>query len=147
MPALKYSYDYNQQVLKPAKQTPVQEQTPLKVNVIKDDSKSKIAKLNKILGASLGIAVIFSMLSYSVVVAQEYKISALHSNIMELNYENIELENKLEQIKSYYSVNQKVAQTKALDKAQSVLEVSQKGSDVEFSPSKQKLKVKSVLGY
>lgn len=147
MPALKYSYDYNQKVAQPTKKEPAREQAPIKVNVIKDNSKSRTAKLNRFLGMSLGVMVIFSMLSYSIVVAQEYKISNLHSNISELNYENIELENKLEQIKSYYSVNQKVAAAKTLDKAQSVLEVNQTDSDIEFSPTKQKLKVKSVLGY
>ncbi|MCQ2958035.1 MAG: hypothetical protein MJ180_03925, partial [Candidatus Gastranaerophilales bacterium] len=61
---------------------------------------------------------------YTIVSLSETKLSNLHSKISELNYENIELENKLENVKSYYSVDTKVSSTADFDKAKNVLEVN-----------------------
>lgn len=107
----------------------------------------KIRKINRLLCVFAVIAVITSMVSYSLVFSTENKISSIHNKISELNYENIELENKLEYVKSFYSVNKKISKTKILDKARKVIEVNEVDRELELSPYRKKLKINSTLGY
>ena len=128
MPAVKYSHSYadiNEQSL-PKKSnkvtSPVKKKRP--VQKTKISAKNKVDKLNFVLvSASCIFAMAFTAV-YSIVALSETKLSNLHSQISELNYENIELENKLENVKSYYSVDTKVATSADFSKAKHVLEVN-----------------------
>ena len=80
--------------------------------------------LNFALLSACGIFTIAFIAIYSIVALSETKIANLHSKIHELNYENIELENKLENVKSFYSVDTKVSNSADFEKAKNVLELN-----------------------
>lgn len=127
MPAVKYSHSYvdiqEQELPRKSNKvtSPVKRKKP--VQKIKTRTKNNVDKLNFVLvSTSCIFAVVFTAI-YSIVAVSETKLSKLYSQISELNYENIELENKLENVKSYYSVDTKVASTADFSKAKHVLEV------------------------
>ena len=132
MPAVKYSHNtYENIVPKDNVQKKHKYQTvPVKKTTsnIKKNAKisvqQRITMLNFALLSACGIFTIAFIAIYSIVALSETKIANLHSKIHELNYENIELENKLENIKSYYSVDNKVASTAVFEKAKNVLELN-----------------------
>jgi len=129
MPAIKYSQDYN--ILTEPKKTPVEKKYQSVSDKI-DTNRKKIKKtktdsvtvLNFVLLSMVGVLTLAFIGVYSFVAINETKLSNLHSQISELNYENIDLENKLENVKSYYSVDTKVASNTDFDKAKNVLEVN-----------------------
>ena len=86
--------------------------------------KEKVTKLNFTLLSFAGILTIVFIGIYSVVALSEAKLANLHSKISELNYENTDLENKLENVKSFYSVDNKVSSSDVFEKAKNVLEVN-----------------------
>ncbi len=127
MPALKYA------------QQEIQENnnystSPIKrdVEVVKVNKENKkqhksreqlVLMLNTAFLVLIGIFSAGFLVIYSMVAIKEDKLASLHSKINELNFENIELENKLENVKSYYSVDNKVAESNTLDKAKKVIEI------------------------
>jgi len=128
MPAVKYSHSYvdihEQELPKKSNRvtSPIKKSRPVQKS--KTSVKQKVDKLNFVLvSASCLFAIAFTAV-YSIVAISETKLSNLHSQISEMNYENIELENKLENVKSYYSVDTKVASSADFSKAKHVLEVN-----------------------
>ena len=127
MPAYKYSHNYDieeQAQIMPKKKTfkpaikPVKNKKPIKVT-----QQDKVVVLNFTL-LLVGCFMTFVFVGiYSMVALSETRLSELHSQISNLNYENIDLENKLENIKSYNSVDTKVTSTATFDKAKNVIEV------------------------
>lgn len=131
MPAVKYSHSYDNIVpnenVRPKRtyQTSPAKKSSVKVNKkVKNVAKNKKTALNFALLSLCGVFTIIFIAIYSVVALSETKLTNLHSQIHELNYENIELENKLEKIKSYYSVDTKVASNNVFEKAKNVLELN-----------------------
>jgi len=151
MPAVKYSHNY----------TPIQEQeipskgryqsVPIKKEHenknVKKAPKNKIAALNFAL-ISIGcvLTVVFTVI-YSIVALSETKLSNLHAQISELNYENIELENKLENVKSYYSVDTKVSSTADFDKAKNVIEVNHVNTKMKPHTEPKTSNLNTVTGF
>ncbi|MEI7473761.1 MAG: hypothetical protein WCK67_03190 [bacterium] len=106
-----------------------------------------ILNLNRVLGASLFIAILVSMVSYFLVVAQENSIITVHKDTNELNMENIELQNKVEQAKSYYNINYKVSKVNFLKKPDKIMEVNAIASVPEKKKAIERLEVKPVSGF
>ena len=138
MPALKYTQSY---IAEPAS-TP-RKQSSYKTSPIKKAStKTKIEPQKAIANnptalnfALLALGTFFTICFiavYSIVALSETKLANLHTKISDLNYENIELENKLENVKSYYSVDNKISNSADFEKAKNVLELNH--VDVKIKP-------------
>lgn len=132
MPAIKYSEDYKYaaEPQKELKRKSSYKTVPIKkvnLTTTKKTKKNVEAKRNLInftLVALTGVLTILFIAIYSVVALCETKVAALHSRISDLNYENTDLENKLENVKSFYSVDNKVSSTSDFEKAKKVIEVN-----------------------
>lgn len=109
--------------------------------------KPAIVKANKILAFSLLAAVIVSMTSYIGVIAKENKIKNLHASTNKINYENIELQNKVDYLKSFYTIDTKVQKIDFLKKADQVLEVRASNKIPIISSNKKKNDIFSVPGF
>ena len=129
MPAVKYSEQYIE--IKPRTQKSSFKTSPIKKErtISKVPAKKVVANNPTALNfALLAVGAFFAICFiaiYSVVALSETKLANLHTQISELNYENIELENKLENIKSFHSVDSKVSNSADLEKAKNVLELNQ----------------------
>lgn len=106
-----------------------------------------IFKFNRLLTVLMAIAVVASVITYSSVAANENSILMVHNEISDLNFENIELQNKVDNVKSFYNVNDKVSRINLLQKAADVIEVSSVEPKMTGKNAKQELNIKSVLGY
>lgn len=106
-----------------------------------------IYKFNRFLTVLLVLAVIISVVSYSIVAVKENKINSVHEETNEINYENMDLQNKVDSVKSFYSINEKVAQVNWLAKADNVMEVNAVNPPVNNSSNFKETGVKTVLGY
>ena len=107
-----------------------------------------VIKFNRLLGVFLAVSIFISMVSYSSVVAQEGKITDMHKNIIEKNYENIELQNQVDYLKSFYNIDRKVSGASSLQKPEKVLEVSDVNSAAVVNNVNQpELKIDSTIGY
>lgn len=128
MPAVKYNYIEEQIQDLPKKgkykSLPIHDK---KTGVRRDTRKApnKLLALNMVIVGMGAIVACAFIVVYSLVALSEAQLSKLHTEISDLNYENIDLENKLENVKSYYSVDTKVSSTNTFEKAKNVLEVEQ----------------------
>ena len=64
-----------------------------------------------------------------------------------MNYENIELENKLENVKSFYSVDDKIAKTNLLNNPEKIIEVEKVDTQSGTLSFNRSFKINSALGY
>jgi hypothetical protein len=132
-----YQYQYND------KDSLIQAQFP------RHESFKEIAifRFNRFLGYVLILSTIASMISYSVVAAKENTLAKIHSKTNDINFENIELQNKVDYARSFYNINNKVAGVNFLKKPDTIMEV--KGSNVNpvIVEEKDKAEVKPVSGY
>lgn len=87
--------------------------------------KPALFGINIILGLMLLITIILSMVSYFAVTARESRIKELHASTNQLNYENIELQNKVDSLKSFYVIDTKVQKIDFLKKPDKVMEVNE----------------------
>lgn len=107
-----------------------------------------VLKFNRLLGGMLVLSILISMVSYSSVVAQEGKITDIHKDIIEKNYENIELQNQVDYLKSFYNIDRKVSNTHSLQKPDKVLEVSDtNNAAVVNNTEAPELNLNSTIGY
>ena len=83
----------------------------------------KIYKLNKFMAFVLLIFAGLSMASYMAVINKESVVKNIHSDTNKIYYENIELQNKVDSLKSFYSIDHKVSKIDFLKKADKVIEV------------------------
>lgn len=103
--------------------------------------------LNRFLGVSLIVTILASMMSYFLVVSKENAVISIHNKTNELNMENIELQNKVEQAKSYYNINYKVSKVDFLKKPDKIMEVTALASVPEKKKTTERLESKPVLGF
>ena len=83
-----------------------------------------VAKLNRFLCILLVFSICLSFASYYFVTANEVVLDRVGREITELKTQNMELQNKLDNLKSYYNVDKTVKQKNLLQKPQEVVEVS-----------------------
>ena len=137
MPAVKYSHNYEEQI-QPQRKKNTYHSVPIKKESknAKVNKNKNVSQINTIINftlLSVGGLLMFAFIGiYSIVAISETKLTNIHTQISELNYENIELENKLENVKSYYSVDNKVSASTDFDKAKNVIEVNK--VDVKTPP-------------
>ena len=82
-----------------------------------------IARVNKTLCAILVFFILLSAVSYYFVTASEITLNKYRKQVLSLNDENVELQNKLDYLKSYYNVDKAMQKQHLLQKAKNVIEV------------------------
>ncbi len=109
--------------------------------------KPAILKINKILAFSLLAAVFLSMASYLGVIAKENKIKEFHSLTNRINHENIQLQNQVDYLKSFYLIDHKVQKVDFLKKPDKVIEVNGQHKMPVFSDNKEFFDITTAPGY
>ena len=82
-----------------------------------------IQRFNNFLYCVLGILVVFCFVGYYFVSCKEVQLNKISRATLELNYENDELQNKLDGLQSYYNIDKAISRTNILERAQNVVEV------------------------
>jgi len=115
----------------------------------KNQNSKEIAifRLNRFLGCVLALSMAASMVSYTMVIAKESTLADIHTKTNDINFENIELQNKADYAKSFYNINDKIVKAHYLQKADSVLEVNGKNTTPVAVNNKEEIKVQPVSGY
>ena len=83
-----------------------------------------IARVNSFLCALLGFLVLVCLVSYYFVTMGEVKLNQIRKETLALNYENEDLQNKLDNLQSFYNVDMAVARSNMLQRATKVVELS-----------------------
>ena len=83
-----------------------------------------IARVNTFLCALLGFLVMVCLVSYYFVTMGEVSLNQIRKETLALNYENEDLQNKLDNLQSYYNVDMAVAKSNILQRATKVVELS-----------------------
>lgn len=82
-----------------------------------------IARVNKTLCGILFLFILISAVSYYFVTASEITLNKYRKQALALNDENVDLQNKLDYLKSYYNVDKAMQKQHLLQKAKTVIEV------------------------
>ena len=82
-----------------------------------------IARVNRTLCALLTVFILVSAVSYYFVTASEITLNKYRKQALALNDENVDLQNKLDYLKSYYNVDKAMQKQHLLQKAKTVIEV------------------------
>ncbi len=82
-----------------------------------------ISRVNKTLCAILVMFILVSAVSYYFVTSSEITLNKYRKQVLALNDENVELQNKLDYLKSYYNVDKAMQKQHLLQKAKNVIEV------------------------
>ena len=83
-----------------------------------------IARVNNILYIILGVLILFCLVCYYFVSCKEVQLNQISRTTLELNFENDELQNKVDSLQSYYNIDKAVSKTNILERAQKVVEVN-----------------------
>ena len=83
-----------------------------------------VARVNKALCSILAFLVVVCLVSYYFVTMGEVKLNQIRKETLTLNYENEDLQNKLDNLQSYYNVDRAVAKSNILQRATKVVELS-----------------------
>ena len=83
-----------------------------------------IQRVNNFLYAILGVLVLFCFVCYYFVSCKEVQLKQISRETLELNYENEELQNKVDSLQSYYNIDKAVSKTNILERAKHVVEVN-----------------------
>lgn len=105
-------------------------QNPIKTPVIdgyfpthKTYKEMAITRVNRTLCSILILFILASAVSYYFVTASEITLNKYRKQALALNDENVELQNKLDYLKSYYNVDKAMQKQHLLQKAKTVIEV------------------------
>ena len=82
-----------------------------------------IARVNRSLCGLLLLFILKSAISYYFVTASEITLNKYRKQVVALNDENVDLQNKLDYLKSYYNVDKAMQKQHFLQKAKTVMEV------------------------
>ena len=83
-----------------------------------------IARINGFLYFILAFLVLFCLICYYFVSCKEVQLNQISRETLELNYENEDLQNKLDSLQSYYNIDKAVSSTNILERAKQVVEVN-----------------------
>ncbi len=103
-----------------------------------------IAKVNSTLSFILFLFVLITVGSYYFSSLSEVKLNELRKDVIAINDENIELQNKLDYLSSFYNVDRTIKNAKLLDTAKRVMEVDVRNNEdtqnslKKVKPKKQK---------
>lgn len=87
-----------------------------------------ITRVNKTLCSILLCFILVSAVSYYFVTASEITLNKYRKQAMALNDENVDLQNRLDYLKSYYNVDRAMQKQHLLQKAKTVIEVKSNNS-------------------
>ena len=87
-----------------------------------------VTRVNRTLCSILILFILISAVSYYFVTANEITLNKYRKQTLSLNDENVELQNKLDYLKSYYNVDKAMQQKNLLHKAKNVMEVKETAS-------------------
>lgn len=83
-----------------------------------------VARVNTFLCLVLAVLVSICLVSYYFVTMGEISLNQIRKETLALNYENEDLQNKLDNLQSYYNVDKAVAKSNMLQRATKVMELS-----------------------
>lgn len=83
-----------------------------------------IARINAALCGMLAFLVLACLVSYYFVVINEVKLQKISKETIALNYENSDMQNKLDNLQSFSNVDFEISKTNRLQRAQQVIELS-----------------------
>ncbi len=107
-----------------------------------------IQRVNNFLYGLLGFLVLFCLVSYYFVSCKEVQLNRISRETLELNYENDELQNKVDSLQSYYNIDKAVSKTNILERAQHVVEVDAVDlPNLNFNNKQNKEKHSLVVSY
>lgn len=107
-----------------------------------------IQRVNNFLYGLLGFLVLFCLVSYYFVSCKEVQLNQISRETLELNYENDELQNKVDSLQSYYNIDKAVSRTNILERAQRVVEVDAVDlPNLNFNSNKVNEKSSLVVSY
>ena len=82
-----------------------------------------IQRVNNFLYGVLAFLVLLCFVGYYFVSCKEVQLNQISRETLELNYENDELQNKLDALQSYYNIDEAVSKANILERAKRVVEV------------------------
>ena len=82
-----------------------------------------IQRVNNFLYGVLAFLVLLCFVGYYFVSCKEVQLNQISRETLELNYENDELQNKLDTLQSYYNIDEAVSKTNILERAKNVVEI------------------------
>ena len=82
-----------------------------------------VQRVNTILCGILIFLVLFCFVCYYFVISKEVQLNKISRETLELNYENDELQNKVDTLQSYYNIDKAVSKSNILERAKHVVEV------------------------
>lgn len=107
-----------------------------------------ISRINAALCGVLGFLVLVCLVSYYFVVVSEIKLSKLSKETIALNYDNSDLQNKLDNLQSFSNVDMQVSKLNMLQRAKQVIELSAADlPDVNYDKKEHDSTINRYLGY
>lgn len=107
-----------------------------------------IERINTFLYGILGILIITCLVGYYFVTISEVKLNRIQKETLTLNYENEELQNKLDNLQSYYNVDKTVSKTNMLQRAREIMELpAQTPPDIKFEKNRKNYMPSWSMGY
>lgn len=83
-----------------------------------------VQRVNNFLYGTLIFLVLFCLVCYYFVSCKEVQLNQISRETLELNYENDELQNKVDTLQSYYNIDKAVSKSNILERARHVVEVN-----------------------
>jgi len=106
-----------------------------------------IFKFNRFVSFILVAFIITSMVSYSMVIAKDNAIVSIHNKINDMNFENIDLQNKVDYARSFYNINDKIEKANFLKKPDKIWEVNNLSLIPKVEKNNNKIEIKPISGY
>ena len=110
-------------------------------------AKSPMEKVNKFLGMVLLILVMLSLVSYYFVSDDEKTMNRLGREIVALSNENIELQNKLDNLHSFNKVDAFIKNNSTLNTAKNIIEIPVVHTVTEPNPEPVNISYNWSVGY
>lgn len=107
-----------------------------------------ISRINTALCGVLGCLVLVCLLSYYFVIVNEIELRKLSKETIALNYDNADMQNKLDNLQSFSNVDMEVSKSNTLTRAKQVIELSAANiPNVDYGKTSSDEFVNRYLGY
>lgn len=107
-----------------------------------------ISRINAVLCGILGFLVLVCLISYYFVVQNEIVLRKLSKETIALNYDNVDMQNKLDNLQSFSNVDLEVTKSNILTRAKKVIELSAANvPSVNYDKKKAEGLTNRYLGY
>ena len=133
---------YNRRNLKPVTNSVVYGNFPKYVY-----AKSPMEKVNKFLGTVLLMFVMLSLVSYYFVSDDEKNMNKIGREIIALTNENIELQNKLDNLHSFNKVDAFIKNNSTLNAAKNIIEIPAVNNISEYKAEPVNIRYNWSMGY